>query len=63
MDEALKVGDLVELKSGGPRMTVEGIGDYSPMGVEGRNKAQCVWFSGSKKESGVFELATLRKVQ
>lgn len=41
----LKIGDLVQLKSGGPTMTVKAI-------VES-NKAECVWFNGG---NGTYEL-------
>jgi uncharacterized protein YodC (DUF2158 family) len=44
----IKVGDIVELRSGGPPMVVEDVGilDTSPV--------TCVWFDGNKRESGNF---------
>jgi len=43
----IKKGDQVQLKSGGPIMTVQEIGDYSMSdGIE--NGAKCVWFDGNK---------------
>jgi len=55
MDQGeLKVGDTVQLKSGGPIMTIEKIGMY---GAE--RKAACVWFEKSKKMQGVFSLTSL----
>jgi uncharacterized protein YodC (DUF2158 family) len=57
MADGLHVGDVVELKSGGPPMTIEVIDDYGA----GHNQAMCVWFEGAKRESAIFELATLRK--
>jgi uncharacterized protein YodC (DUF2158 family) len=59
MSEELKEGDVVELKSGGPKMTIEGIGPYS-MGAR-TNRAKCVWFDGTKKLDSVFELHSLKK--
>lgn len=59
MDEQLKVGDVVQLKSGGPKMTIDGIGKYG-MGST-RDEANCVWFEGAKKMSALFELPTLTK--
>lgn len=44
------------LKSGGPLMTIENIGDYS-----GRPGAFCIWFDKTEKKSGVFQLNTLER--
>ena len=53
-----KSGDVVTLKSGSPTMTIESTGPYS-----GVVKAKCIWFDGSKKFTGVFELSTLEKYE
>lgn len=37
----LKAGDVVQLKSGGPKMTIEGFQEMTA------NKATCIWFDGS----------------
>lgn len=43
----IKKGYRVVLKSGGPLMTVRGVGDYSmSSGIE--DGALCVWFDGNK---------------
>jgi uncharacterized protein YodC (DUF2158 family) len=60
MDHELKVGDVVKLRSGGPLMTIEYIGSFSMSGGE-EDKAKCVWFEGTKRKDGVFELPTLSK--
>ncbi|MGA7314344.1 MAG: DUF2158 domain-containing protein [Silvibacterium sp.] len=60
MAEDLKDGDIVQLKSGGPKMTVANIGIYG-MGST-KKKANCVWFEGSKKQESLFELHSLEKV-
>ncbi len=52
MDE-FKVGDVVQLKSGGPAMTVHSIGDFSPTGPN--PGLHCVWFDGAKKVGDVFD--------
>jgi uncharacterized protein YodC (DUF2158 family) len=57
-DTQFKAGDVVMLKSGGPKMTIEGIGPYS-MGST-RDRAKCVWFEGTKRMEAVFELVTLK---
>ncbi len=57
MADQLKVGDVVELKSGGPQMTIEAIDTY---GTD-REKAGCVWFNKTDRKTAVFELDTLVK--
>jgi uncharacterized protein YodC (DUF2158 family) len=59
MDDDFKVGDVVQLKSGGPKMTIEYIGNYAYSGTE--IKAKCVWFEGTKQKDAVFGLETLMK--
>ena len=44
-------GDVVKLKSGGPRMTVEGYED---------DLVICVWFEGTERKSATFKEATLQ---
>jgi len=58
MDREFKVGEQVRLKSGGPVMTIENIGNY-PMGPNTGDSAKCVWFDGTKKSEGLFAPATL----
>jgi uncharacterized protein YodC (DUF2158 family) len=47
------IGDLVELKSGAPVMTVVGIVNYD------RVLYDCSWFSGKKNEKGRFPAGAL----
>jgi uncharacterized protein YodC (DUF2158 family) len=44
----IKVGDVVQLKSGGPKMTVESI-EANPAGI------LCTWFDGADKKSSCFQ--------
>ena len=53
MPEQFDIGDTVQLRSGGPVMTIEQV-------IDGKS-ARCVWFDGSKKINSVFALATLEK--
>ena len=46
-----KKGDVVQLKSGGPLMTIQGFSES--------NQAKCVWLDGNKKFEETFELETL----
>jgi uncharacterized protein YodC (DUF2158 family) len=45
----LKVGDVVRLKSGGPKMTVESIGGL----------IACMWFARGHAKHGFFDLDML----
>ena len=52
-DNQFKPGDLVQLKSGGPKMTID---------ARAFNKRDwvCVWFSGAKHNSANFAPETLQ---
>lgn len=47
----IRVGDVVELKSGGVPMTVDSIGD---------GLAKCIWQEGSTHHSQLYRLVVLR---
>ena len=51
------IGDIVQLKSGGPKMTV----GENPN--PGRRQIYCQWFAGSKLEQGYFAKETLMAAQ
>lgn len=55
MAEELKIGDVVQLKSGGPSMTLEEI-DFT-------GGALCAWFEGKKVEKRTFQLTSLEKAK
>ena len=57
----IQKGDVVQLKSGGPIMTVEDVGDYSGMGMGPKNGIKCVWFEKTTPKSKVFDAAVLVK--
>jgi uncharacterized protein YodC (DUF2158 family) len=46
--DKFKIGDIVQLKSGGPEMTVLSLPNQS------FHRYQCQWFAGKKLESGSF---------
>ena len=53
MTDKFEVGDVVKLKSGGEKMTIEEIEDDGYV--------SCVWFEGSQVQRGSFAAATLQK--
>lgn len=54
-------GMVVELISGGPRMSVSSVGDYSTMGIGPKEGAKCVWFdSKNTRHEEVFDVAILK---
>ena len=54
----LKLGDIVELKSGGPKMTIASLK---------QERAFCVWFNqrdaGHEEKTGEFLIVTLKRVR
>lgn len=52
----LKVGDVVRLKSGGPKMTITEFGKYH---YSDHEQAKCIWFDNNKRTEGLFEKDTL----
>ncbi len=57
MADEFKVGDTVQLKSGGPKMTITTVGDNY-----GTPTIWCAWFEGTKKMTGDFPPAALKLV-
>ncbi len=53
MAEELKAGDVVQLKSGGPLMTV---GE-----ITRSNRRHCYWFDGVQLKNTMFDTVTLRR--
>jgi uncharacterized protein YodC (DUF2158 family) len=54
MAGSFKVSDVVQLKSGGPKMTVF---------KKSREGVACTWFAGDKKETGWFPAEVLVLVE
>lgn len=54
MADEFETGDVVRLKSGGPKMTVHGEKHRSSQVI-------CVWFDGTERKSGSFSPKTLKK--
>ncbi|ASP40341.1 DUF2158 domain-containing protein [Bacterioplanes sanyensis] len=53
MSDSFKAGDLVQLKSGGPLMTVEA--------VVGNGQIACYWFDQATVKNYIFKDVTLEK--
>ncbi|SDU02041.1 YodC family protein [Pseudomonas moraviensis] len=55
-----KKGDVVVLRSGGPKMTVVELGDYSGYGTGPKDGVKCQWFDKTKRFEDVFDAETLK---
>lgn len=61
MADKISVGDTVHLKSGGPDMTVDNIGNYS-FTDDGPPSAKCSWFdSKNERKTDIFPLTSLTR--
>lgn len=59
----MKVGDVVKLKSGGPKMTIDrDRGMMLGCGL-GCRELTCVWFDDNKLIHGYFSEVSLKKVE
>ena len=58
MSEAIKAGDVVQLKSGGPKMTVEEIKPWNEI-----VRVWCNWFDGTNAKADSFPLTSLKPVE
>lgn len=56
---AFRKGQKVKLKSGGPLMTVDDVGDFSGMGLGPENGVRCIWFAKDELKQQVFDEETL----
>lgn len=52
-----EAGDVVQLKSGGPKMTVVRVGDDE----DGNWDAYCIWYEGATKRAETMPFAALKK--
>lgn len=57
MSTTFKVGDIVQLKSGGPEMTIQRLPSQHS------SNYTCQWFAGKKLESGHFEEDSLQSLK
>jgi uncharacterized protein YodC (DUF2158 family) len=56
---SFKAGEVVRLKSGGPKMTVTQVGKKA---MTGESAVWCVWFEGTKKHEDTFAPEALEAV-
>jgi len=56
-------GDIVTLKSGGPKMTLSKFGKNLMHGTENRDEVHCSWFEGTELKKAKFEATSLEKVE
>lgn len=53
-EQKFKTGDIVELKSGSPKMTIEDV-------QESNEYVDCVWFDGNVLKRDTFVVGVLKK--
>lgn len=58
MTNGIASGDVVMLKSGGPTMTVDSVGDHY-----GTTSVFCTWFDGKRKQSDAFPITSVEIVE
>ncbi len=57
--EEIKAGDVVVLKSGGPKMTVSQVGSFTmSSGID--NGAKCAWFDKTTLKEEVFHMEAIK---
>ena len=61
--ERFQIGDVVALKSGSRRMTIEGFIDLPGEHGEQVRHCNCVWFDGSDLHRNVFPAAAVSAVR
>lgn len=60
MADQFNAGNVVMLKSGGPKMTVETVAQEA---FSGKTKVWCIWFEGAKQMTGNFDPETLKRAE
>ena len=67
MEQKFKQGDIVELKSGGPKMTIETYpipnGFLTHDGTYDYSSAECVWFDGTQQKRDTFMVDNLKVIK
>ena len=58
MSNGIEAGKIVELKSGGPYMTVERI-----FASDNGLMAECDWFDGTTRKNGSFFVTSLKPIE
>jgi uncharacterized protein YodC (DUF2158 family) len=53
-----KKGDVVQLKSSSPKITIDSVEEYGS-GNNSNVRAICIWFDGGERKEGSFSLDTL----
>jgi uncharacterized protein YodC (DUF2158 family) len=59
-ERQLKRGDVVVLRSGGPRMTIQNLGEQRPGPLTGTKWVHCIWFEGNMIREYNFDYYVLK---
>jgi uncharacterized protein YodC (DUF2158 family) len=60
--ERFHIGEVVQLKGGGPWMTITALDASSGWTMRCSDAVSCRWFEGEKQQETVFDVALLEKV-
>ena len=61
-EKRIKKGDVVMLRSGGPKMTVVNVGEQKPGLMLGVDWVRCIWFKGNIINEYNFDACVLKVV-
>jgi uncharacterized protein YodC (DUF2158 family) len=63
MANTFKAGDMVQLKSGGPPMTIDGVPGEGKHYAHKGDEYWCTWFKGATREEGSFGEHVLQRYE
>ena len=61
-EDTIKKGDVVMLRSGGPKMTVQTVGEQKPGLMVGVNWVRCIWFENNIINEYNFDATVLKVI-
>jgi uncharacterized protein YodC (DUF2158 family) len=58
-EQSFKIGDVVRLKSGGPKMTIDRFTFNHATKKDNKDIVECVWFDNLKLNREIFNVSVL----
>ena len=59
VEQEFKAGTVVQLKSGGPKMTIDGF--KWDGGMRSTEEVECLWFDDTELKQGTFHISSLKQ--